>query len=311
METIARLKEQELKARELLNYDEAALALAPLNFARRLSAESLRQHIEDLQSQLRHALELREKEVVELHLQGAHASYGRIPLLVLGKIAQSLAEAISNASLRVQSGVESSGRITKEISSLLNLQLSGIMPGSTRLFITGDTAPDLFGQSVIGESLERTFDLLAAESGEDLTQSISKVGTKTSKKLSELLKVLEAEEFEVELRWSSPSERNYEWKADVPKMKRITSTLESISELPPETLSVNGTLYMMSLKGSFEIHSNDGTSYKGQFPLALLKEIKPLHLGDEITAGVEKRIIQNRTTGVSKTFHTLLSISAV
>ncbi len=311
MESIGRLQDQVQKAGELLARDEAALKTEPQNFALRISAESMRKHVEDIQSQLRHALELREKEVIEVHLEGIHAKHGSIPLMVLGRIAQSMAEAISATSQKVKLGLDPPGRVRKDIVNLLNLQLSGIATGSTRLFITGDTAPDLFGQSVLTESLERTFELLESDNGEELTQSISRVGIRSGKKLAGFLKVLGDEEFDVELKWSSPVEKVHSWKADQQRMRTITTSLDSISELPPETLSVEGTLYMMSLKGAFEIHGKDGSNYKGQFPLELLREIKPLHLGDNISASLSKRIIQNKAAGTTKAFYSLLSVVGI
>jgi hypothetical protein len=309
MNIIEKLQRQIDDANSILRQQESVFQKEPQNFAYKLSISSLKNHIEDLQTQLRKEKTFREKEVLEVHLYGPLAAYGTIPLTVLAKISHYLADTLLATSQRKKIGPKFRGKIPQDIIDTLDLRLAGVGVGSTRLFITGNTAPDIFGYSLLENSLEHTFDLLHSETPDNLSEAASKLGIRSINRLNSFLKTLASYNLDVKMHWSSPALKSYEWEATKDAILHLTNSLDKIKHSEIYTFKLHGKLVTVSLRGSIEIETIEGRMYKGTFPSSLTDDMKKLHIGDMCSAVVEQETIINQTTNFEKKYYTVISIN--
>jgi carbon monoxide dehydrogenase subunit G len=310
MNEIQKIQSQIDEVAELLLQYETLLSKEPDNFSHKISIDSLKAQVSELEKQLRFEKTKRDKEVIEIRLKGRTAN-GTIPLEVLAKLADGLSGTVLNASYFIQFGNKIKRVKTKEVHDIVDLRLAGISTGSTRLFVTANTAPDLFGRSLVEESLKHSFNLLQSESPDELTESASKVGKESVKKLYKFLISISNAELEVDLNWSSPTNETYEWHGNAQTLLRVAQSLTNIQMNDPEVIEFSGELITISLRGNFELVSDDKRTIRGTFPNDLLDEIKTLTIGSFYAGKLEKRIIVNLATESEKVYYTLLSIKHI
>jgi len=310
MNKIKRLNIKLSEAQKLLAELQERVNSDTDNFALKMSFRTVQNHVSDIQSQLQREKELREKEVIELHLDGHIAKDGTIPLSVLSNISQHLSETVLSAAQHLKLGEKSRGRIKTDIAHTLNLRFAGISPGSTKLYITGNTSPDLFGFSLIEESLNKTFKILETKKANELVDSVTDIGLRSTKNLNKLLKAINNSDLEMTLKWCAPDQSLHKWKGDAEKITTLTNTFESLQTTTPTYLEVRGELIMASLKGQFEIKDETEKIYRGTFPAILTEDVKELHLGEHCFATLERTIIKNKVTGYQKTSYSLKTIKA-
>jgi len=310
MNEIQKIQSQIDAVAEMLLQLEKLLATEPDNFSHKLGIDSLKSQISELEKQLMFEKAKRDKEVIEIRLKGRTAN-GTIPLEVLAKLADGLSGTVLNASYFIQFGQKIKKIKAKEIHDIVDLRLAGISTGSTRLFVTANTSPDLFGRSLAEESLKHSFNLLQSESSDELTESASKIGKESVKKLYKFIATISNADMEVDLNWSSPTSENYNWDGNKQTLLRVAQSLTNIQMSEPEVIEFSGELITISLRGTFEIKTDDSKIIKGDFPNNLLDEIKTLTIGSYYVGKIEKQIIMNMATESEKVYYTLISIKHI
>ncbi len=293
-------------AKMLLQY-ENLLSNDPNNFSHKLSIDSLKSQIAELEKQLRFEKTKRDKEVIEIRLKGRTAN-GTIPLEVLSKLADGFSGTILNASYFIQFGNKVKKVKAREIHDIVDLRLAGLSTGSTRLFIIANSSPDLFGRSLAEESLKNSINLLQSETSDELTEFASKIGKESVKKLYKFITSISNADMEVDLNWSSPTNEIFNWDGNKQKLLSVAQSLTNIQMSEPEVLEILGELITISLRGNFEIKADDKRSIRGTFPNYLLEEIKTLTIGSNYACQLEKRTILNLATESEKVYYTLLNI---
>lgn len=307
MNEIQKIQGQIDAVAEMLLQLENLLAKEPNNFSHQLSIDSLKAQIAGLEKQMMHEKAKRDKEVIEIRLKGRTAD-GTIPLEVLAKLADGLSGTVLNASYFIQFGQKIKKIKVKEVHDIVNLRLAGISTGSTRLFVTANTSPDLFGRSLAEESLKHSFNLLQSESADELTESASKIGKESVRKLYKFITTISNAEMEVDLKWNSPTNESYNWAGNKQTLLRVAQSLTNIQMSDPETIDFIGELIAISLRGTFEIKLDDKRTIRGEFPNNLLEEIKTLTIGSNYAGKMEKQTIVNMATESEKIYYTLISI---
>lgn len=308
MNTIASIEKHLSEAKQLSCQYSEKLFKDPDNFSCELSLSTVQSHIADLHHQLKIAKEDREKEVVQLRLRGPKAEHGSIPVLVLAALLKNFHDAISSSAYKITKGFSPKGTIPKGINNTLNLNFSGIAPGSTRLFITGETSPDLFGASLIQESFENTFSILNAENPDDLSLNASKMGKRAAQKINSMLKILDTNDLEVEFSWHSPSESYFEWNGKKDRISSFLNTFGKINISDPEIIHIAGKVEMISMGSKIDVKDNSGFVYHASYPTELLPAIQTLHIGDNIDGVIEKTTVTNRVSTIHKDTYALISI---
>lgn len=311
MNTIKKIDGELKGAYALKDEYEKILKNSPNNFAIKLSLKSINCHINQLHSSLREEKLTREKEVIFLKLIGGIAKFGSIPLTALSKISDNFSNSIYFTAAFIRHHDNFKERDLKEIITSLDLRLAGLYSGSTKLLITGELNPDLFGNSILESSLEKTFNLLNSENSESFITAVSNIGVKSSERLKELLKNLKNEKLEMDLSWHSPDGREYKWNGTNENIITIANTLQNIEISEPTIFKIEAELVTLSLKGNFEIRDTQNNYYRGKFILDILNNIKQHHIGDFVNCSIERKIIKNRATNQTKNIYRLLNIEDI
>jgi len=279
------------------------------SFSEELSNASLEAHVTQLRELLRTKLEQRGREVLELRFRGSLADSGSLPLHILGKLAVSLSSTIGHAAQLIKSGSERK-RVPREIEMEINLRLAGLAAGSTRVFIVGDTAPDLFGRSLLEETLKDTFALLnASSSPENLIGAVANVGFRAADALRSFIAIIGKAELSLELNWESPQEEWVTWGADSSALRRLADTLSHLAPEEPQRIPIAGEVVTISAKRPFELRTEDGEEYSVKVPDVLTEDVRRLSVGQEVQATLEKQTVRNKITGQDKTTFMLVSVT--
>jgi hypothetical protein len=276
------------------------LKAEPSNFAHKLTLQSLESQIAELQHQLYQENLKREKEIVQLRLKGRVAKFGTFPLSLVGGLTNSFSNAVFNTSKYFQFGNKGGVKIDNIINETIDLRLEGLGRGSTIFYLSAKTSPDLFGNSVIQNSLDNVFDLLNSQNPEQIIENISIVGSRSIKYYSDFFEELNKDDLELDLTWHTPNETVKNWDGTKEKILSLYNTLSSIKLSEPEEISFEGEIITLSLKGRFEIFSKDKERFYGTFPNELVEQIKQLHVGDFCKGTILKTIIFNAATGKEK-----------
>jgi hypothetical protein len=274
-------------------------------FAEGASA-SMRAHLAELKHDLYLAKAERDKELVTLRLIGPRLNMGAIPLVLLSKLAAAFSRSIETISYKLQHG-EDEKRTSEELQNLLDLRLADVVQGSTQLVITGNTMPDLAGDSLLESSLRAAFDLLQSDPNELLTNALS-AGPKATKEVGKLLKELEAEKCSVELAWTDPANTRHQWNASPQRVAELRYRLGLLSEVPPEILHLVATVEMLSTNGRIHLQPLDGRKFSAKYPRELYPQVQELHLGQRLEFKVLLNRMRNPTTEQDIESYTLLSV---
>jgi hypothetical protein len=308
MDTIEHLTKKLDEIEGLLHFREKALSDNPDNFALVLSVQSLAKSRQEIWDQLKAEKLQREREIIELRLKGKSVNDGSVPLDLVGELSKAFSQAIAHGANQLQLGRKAKKKVPKEITDSIDLRLASISTGSARLFITGRSSPDLFGNSLLEGTLHEIFALLSSQSGNELTDKVGLLGSRTAEAIIEFLHTIVSHEIEVDASWNSPTNKSYMWSGDTAGMLRLSASLSTLVEGEPETLKFSGELVTISMKGIFELMGDDGVTLKGTFPADLLSKMQQKHIGEHCTGEVSRVILTNKVTRAEKIIYLLQGI---
>lgn len=278
------------------------------SFALALSIKSLESHLDDLRLQLMHAKQLREKEVIELRLIGGEVNNGTVPLDILANLAKTFSGLISSASAKIKLGQDVSGVIPFDVTQPLNLRFADIGHGSSRLFVTGDSSPDLFGDSLLENSLQGLFDLLNQDLNEGISDQVHYMGLRSTHNLAEFLKVLRKRSIELELSWTAPNERKHFWHGRWDKIQTLEKLLDGFNATDPIDVTVEGIIELISKSGKVDVRTSDDELIKVTYSKKLYSEVRKLRLGDYVRFDCKETTVFNASTQESKNKYSLIKV---
>lgn len=297
--------EAKINEAETLLERKADQLLEGSDFALELSISSLKSHVEDLLFQLKTAKEQREKEVIELRLIGYEVDNGTVPLDLLANLAKYFSGLITSASAKLKMGQDVSGVIPSEITYSLNLRFADIAQGSSRLFITADTSPDLFGESLLENSLNGLFELLNSDFNEGLSDQVHFMGLRSTHNLAEFLKVLRKRSIELDLSWSAPNETKHFWKGRRDRIQILEKLLDGFSASDPINTIVTGVVELISRSGKLDIRQADDELLKVTYSKKLFQDVRKLRLGDVVRLDCKEITVFNSSTEEEKKKYSL------
>lgn len=304
---IKKLEAKIIKAEILLD-SKAEQLLQGSNFALELSMTSLKKHIEDLSFQLKTAKDQRKKEVIELRLIGYEVNDGSVPLELLANLSKYFSGLITAASAKLKTGQDVFGAIPSEITHPLNLRFADIAQGSSRLFITGDISPDLFGESLLENSLNGLFELLNSDLNEGLSDQVHFMGLRSTRNLAEFLKILRRRGLELDLSWSAPNETKFFWKGRRERIEILEKLLDGFSVGEPINATVTGVVELISRSGKLDVRQADNNLIKVTYSKRLFEDVRKLRLGDVVYLACEETTVFNSSTEEEKKKYSLLNI---
>lgn len=228
---------------------------------------------------------------------------------MVGGLTDSFSNAIFEASKNFQFGKKGGKKIEQMINQTIDLRIEEISKGSTIFYLSAKTSPDLFGNSVIQNTLDHTFELLNSETSDDIINNISTVGSQSIKHYSNFFKELTADNLGIDITWHTPNEEIKIWKGTREKILALYNTLNTIQLREPEEINFEGKIITLSLKGKFEILTIHNERFFGAYPNELTDTIKQLHVGDSCKGVIVKTIIYNPATEKEKYEYTLKEIT--
>lgn len=285
------------------------LKAEPNNFSLLLTLQSIQNQIDELQNQLYQENLKREKEIVQLRFKGSIAKFGTFPLSLVGGLTNSFSNVVFNTSKYFQFGNKGGAKIDRMITETIDLRLEGLGRGSTIFYLSARTSPDLFGNSVIQNSLDNVFELLNSQSEEEIMENINIVGSKSIKYFSDFFEELNNDDLELDLTWHTPIENLRTWEGTKDRILSLYNTLNSIKLSEPEEVEFEGEIITLILKGRFEIFTVEQERFYGAFPNELIEIIKKLHVGDFCNGVLLKTTIFNAATGKEKYEYILRDIT--
>ncbi|MBO3273193.1 hypothetical protein [Hymenobacter defluvii] len=310
MTNITYLQELRESAQAQAQEHELLLSEQPNNSFFQQAAAQARNRVQEITADLIVLQKNREKEIIEVRLIGRQAVNGSLPLEILSKVSATLAESLHQVSKYALTGLQTAKRgLMDEVKAKLDLRLAKLAPGSTRLFITGQTNPDLFGNSLLADALERSFNILEVDEPTEILDRVSNIGHASVVAIQKFLRSITDSGLEVEMSWDSPQDTMYRWQANTARLVSISSALGQIQELAPKTFEFTGTAISLSLKGVVELKTEERNRIIASYPNSLLGAIQELHVGQLCYGTVVELTVEHTTTGVRKSNFVLTSIS--
>lgn len=300
MYSIERIEELIANSEETLTKYELLLKSNPKNLFNRGMVKNTEELLVELRHNLAFEKQKREKEIIDIRLKGRVAKVGKLPLDLLGEFAKSISDCILESSRKYQYGNKGGAKILTSVKNTVDLRFDRLVPGSTHILVTGNSSPDLFGNSMIENALVNTFELLNVANDSDLLQKSDKYGGNGIKKLNKILNLSITNHLEFDLLWSAPNSKTFKWEGNSERIKQLSNSISKIESTLPEELQISGTLVMQSLKGQIEIEDEDKKSLKISFPMNLLDKIKEYQIGDNFSGIILKSTFKNNITREEK-----------
>jgi hypothetical protein len=277
-----------------LKYDELLKENPKSLFYRGITLNT-RDQIQELQRELRIEKERRNKEVIDLKLQGWVAKHGTLPLDMLAKVSKLFSELLFESSKMAGFGSKSNSGKSSLVKETLDLRIERLVPGSTHLIITANTSPDLFGNSFVEDALLNTFAVLNANGEEEMISVAPKLGSSGILKLHNLLTWGIKNKLGLGLEWESALNQFYKWDGLQNRVKILHDSLSQIQIQEPIEERFEGIVSVLKLKGQFEIQCEDGTK-SVKFSTSQLPFVKQLKLGQLSSGTFLKKIAVNKAT---------------
>ncbi|MDO7911374.1 hypothetical protein Q6A49_12605 [Pseudomonas sp. 22-AL-CL-001] len=282
------LERQLAQVNQFIERDARDLESNPGRYSLQIALNSWRSHQEELHQELRQAKANLQFEVVQLRLIGMRMD-GSIPLKLLSKLSDSFNRALSYAAYHLRHGSNPKRGIPESLAKELDLRLSDLAFGSTRLVFAGNVAPDTTGESIMEGALEQIFDVLGAPTHDRIKELVSVIGVPATKALSDMLGVLETSQIGAELSWPAPNAKVYRWGGTLDAVRLTHDRLSVHQDINPQPTTLFGVVADLKENGTIYIRNGNSkqkvTYNRQQFP-----EIQKLSLGMPISIKVMKYV---------------------
>ncbi|MEB0078046.1 hypothetical protein QN386_22385 [Pseudomonas sp. CCI3.2] len=258
------------------------------SFSQQIALSSWQAHQEELRQELRQAKAALQLEVVQLRLIGLRMD-GSIPLKLLSKLSDFFDRAVSYAAYHLRHGVNPKRGIPVGLAKEIDLRLSDLAFGSTRLIFAGNVAPDTTGESIMEGALEQIFNVLAAPTHDRIRELVSVIGVPATKALSDMLGILEASELGAELSWPAPNAKVYHWGGSLGEVRNAHHKLSAHEDIKPEPTTLFGVVADLKENGTIYVR-NGSSKQKVTYNKQQFQRIQKLSLGMPITLSVMKYV---------------------
>ena len=281
-------------ARVLAEFAEETQSMAeqdPSNFWLRMAAENQEQAAHDAMQELRLAYAEEVGELLDLRFIGPQAN-GSISLDAFIRIADSLFKGWKAAAYRIRHGT-ASGVIKNDIADRLNLKLAGLGPGSTRILITGNCAPDLAGESLLHSTLVQTFCLLNAKN-DVFYDAVDAIGGRAAQHFADAMRAIDLAGLAAEFSWNAPAER-ITWFGTSQEVTRLRTLLAAVADTETFDEEISGTVSAIYDTGRLELRTMEGKVHV-RFPLDLTGTVQKLSIKKATTLRVTTTRYLNQAT---------------
>lgn len=250
----------------------------PADFWLQATAKNQEQAAVDAALEVRLASAEPAGELLELRFIGPQAD-GAISLEAFIRIAEPLLKAWKAAAYRIRHGAID-GRIGGEIVDALNLKLAGLSRGSARIFLTGNAATDLSGESLLHATLTQTFNLLEADN-DAFYDAVDAMGGRAASHFGDAMKAIRMAGLAVEFSWQSPTQR-FTWQGGTDEIVRVKVLLDAVAEPEIYDEKISGSVSGITDTGRLEIRTRQGKVLV-RFPLDQTEAVQRLAIKKSTT----------------------------
>lgn len=222
-------------------------------------------------------------ELLDVRLIGPKAN-GSIPLDSFLETIGPLAKSWKFAAHRLRYGRDAVRGAASDVVNALNFKLAGLAPGSTHVFITGNAAPDLTGDSLLQATLDQTFRLLNSEQGE-FYDAVDAIGGKSAHQLGEFMRGLDKAGLAVEFSWKSAHGLRC-WKGRPDEITRVRALLDTVNEPEKYTEVIEGNVAGITDTGRLALRTVEGKILI-RFPLKITEQVQKLKIASHARLTVE------------------------
>lgn len=272
------LERQLAQVRGFVAKDQERLQEQPGKFSIKLSLESWQSHQEELLQELRQAKAALQHEVVELRLMGRRMD-GSIPLRLLSRVAEQINIILAHAAYHLRHGQGPRRGGLDGLYSEMDMRLSGLAFGSTRLVFAGNITPDLTGDSAMGGALEQIFSVLQTQEPEKVRELVTAIGVPATRALSELLGTLEKQDIGAELTWPAPNATVYRWGGSLEEVRFAHKKLSPLERIKPEGVDLEGFITQLRDNGAFYIRTSEKQTIKISYNSQQYQHVQLFTLG--------------------------------
>lgn len=300
------LERQLAQVDSFVKRDKQRLQEAPGKTSIRLSLDSWLTHQEELKQELRQAKEALQHEVVEMRLFGRRMD-GSIPLRLLSGITGKLNAALAHAAYHLRHGQPPGKHRLANLQEEIDLRLSGLAFGSTRLVFAGNISPDMTGESPLEGALEQIFDVLAAPSQEKTRELVAVIGVPATKALCELLGMLEKQSIGAEITWPAPNAKVYKWGGNLSEVRSAHLRLSAVDKIEPTPITLIGHITQLRETGAFYIRGEGQQQYKISYSKQQYPHVQQYTLGLKVEVKAMCYLVRDPLTDVESATYKLIT----
>lgn len=279
------------------------------SFAYELQALSLANHLQELEQKELFQQISAKSEVLDFRLMAESMKTGAISLAMLSKISDCINRMLGHIADRIIRGQKAASRVPEAISNILNLQLCGLLPGSTRLLISANADRDLFEDGLAKNTILRIFNLLDTYGeGESFLESIMDFGAYGVRNLRNFLQIINSVSGSLELNWEHNGCAERSWKGTSSQITQLSSALDSmiIKEAIEET--ADGVIELLSKNERIHLRKENGELIKIYFSNTHLQDVEQLHLNQKVSLVCKSSETENPHTNEVYQYYELIEI---
>jgi hypothetical protein len=279
------------------------------SFAYQLEANSLRSHIDELETYEAVESVGRTYELIDFRMIAAKFESGSIPLNILTKAANEIRKMIGYSALRFIQGGISKKRVPNSLYEELDLRLAGVLPGSSRLLIAAAAHRDLFDDGIAKHAIQRIMGVLETEGqGTEFLETVADLGPSSAKSLREFLKIIRANDGALELTWKYAGQDMQIWRASARTVRNVTSALEHTELREKEKRLLRGKIDLLSKRERIHLRTDEGETMRILFPKRLFTKVAELHLDQLVSLYCQVTVSENPLTNEITQHYELIEI---
>lgn len=243
-------------------------------------------------------------ELIDFRFLGPRADNGSMPLGQFLEVLDPINRGLNKAAYRLRYGKEAH-RVGDDIKDTLNLKMSGIGYGSTRVFVTADNRTDLAGNQLLTDTLTQTFGLLNA-TGENFYDYVDAIGSAAARKFGEALRNTKKHGLSAEFTWKR--DRNpLSWQGRTAEIDRVLELIKTTNDPDQFEQDLEGVVATIADTGVIHIRTG-GNKVKIRYPMKLIKEAEQLNVNQQVALHVSTSKFYDAVARRNVFKHTLMSV---
>ena len=240
---------------------------------------------------------------------------GRISATIAGQFMGNLQRFVDAVGQANTGRPTSRGVIPDSILNETRLDPISTYAGSFGIRFETNKQDDLFGESLVKESLERLFDLLdVGYQASELTDHLTELKARVAKNYKDLLSTIETSLSTVSLSWIQPGTLDLRHiSMNDETARNIIAQIESFSDLTKDNLTLEGRFVGGNVRTlRFEIETSDTDErLDGSIHEDAISEVEHTRLNSSCRVVLDPTLQVNEVTGEERTIYTLLSIEQI